>query len=214
MFDTFLQAYAERTHLPFVAFDPVKDYDAYIDGRLRADGTRSFLVSRGITLPEGNPDDPPEADTIQGLSNRKNQLLLERLRVHGIQVYEGSVRYLHAVRDAGLQRAVVSASANTHDVLAAANLSDEFQVVIDGVVAQREHLQGKPAPDSYLAAARRLQVPPPAAAVFEDALAGVAAGRAGGFGLVVGVDRAGQRDELLHNGADVVVQDLAELLDR
>jgi beta-phosphoglucomutase family hydrolase len=214
MFDAYLSARARRTHEPFEAFDPVHDYDSFVDGKLRADGTRSFLASRGITLPEGQPDDPPDAETINGLSNRKNQLLLQRLHTGGVQVYEGSIRYLRAVREAGLRRAVVSASANTHDVLAAAGLTGEFEVVIDGVVAGREHLKGKPAPDSYLAAARALRVEPAVAAVFEDALAGVEAGRAGGFGFVVGVNRAGQADELRQHGADVVVDDLAELLER
>jgi HAD superfamily hydrolase (TIGR01509 family) len=214
MFDDFLSARARRTGEPLVPFDDEADYDAYIDGKLRADGTRSFLESRGIHLPEGTPDDPPEAETVNGLSNRKNQILLERLRTRGILVYPGSVRYLRAVKEAGLLRAVVSASANTRQVLEAAKLTDEVEVIVDGVVAAREHLKGKPAPDSYLAAARQLRVPPSQAAVFEDALAGVAAGRAGGFGFVVGVDRVGQRQALQEHGADVVVDDLSELLDR
>ena len=213
MFDGYLQQRSVRTGEPFVAFDPVADYDAYIDGKLRADGTRSLLASRGISLPEGTPDDPQDAETIHGLSNRKNQILLERLRVNGVQVYPGSVEYLENVRKAGLRRAVVSASANTHEVLAAAGLADVFETVVDGIVADREHLRGKPAPDSYLAAARLLQVQPTEAAVFEDALAGVEAGRAGGFGWVVGVDRVGQR-EALRQRADIVVNDLSELLDR
>jgi beta-phosphoglucomutase family hydrolase len=213
MFDGYLSARAKRTGEPLVPFDIQADYDAYIDGKLRADGTRSFLESRGIRLPEGAPDDPPEAETVNGLSNRKNQLLLERLRSRGIQVYPGSVRYLQAARAAGLQRAVVSASANTRQVLDAAKLTDEFEVIVDGIVAAREHLNGKPAPDSYLAAARELHVSPSEAAVFEDALAGVEAGRAGGFGFVVGVDRVGQRQALQEHGADVVVDDLSELLD-
>jgi len=167
----------------------------------RADGTRSFLESRGIHLPEGTPDDPADAETINGLSNRKNEILLERLRNNGIQVYPGSVKYLHAVKDAGLHRAVVSASANTRQALDAAHLTDQFEAIVDGIVAGREHLKGKPAPDSYLAAARLLHVQPFEAVVFEDALAGVAAGRAGGFGFVVGVDRVGQRKALQEHGA-------------
>jgi beta-phosphoglucomutase family hydrolase len=214
MFDAYLAARAKRTGQAFVPFDPVADYDAYIDGKLRADGTRSFLQSRGISLPEGSPDDPPDAETINGLSNRKNEILLERLRTGGVQVYPGSVRYLEAVCDAGLHRAVVSASANTHQVLESAQLTSYFEAIVDGVVAGREHLKGKPAPDSYLAAARALKVSPAEAAVFEDALAGVEAGRAGNFGCVVGVDRVGQRDDLRKHGADIVVEDLAELLDR
>jgi beta-phosphoglucomutase family hydrolase len=214
LFDTYLAARAERTGQPFVPFDSVSDYDAYVDGKPRADGTRSFLASRGITLPEGTPDDAPGADTIQGLSNRKNQILLQRLRTVGVQVYPGSMRYLEAVRKAGLRCAVVSASANTHDALVGAGIADQFEAVIDGIVAEQERLRGKPAPDPYLAAARRLGVQPASAAVFEDALAGVEAGRAGGFGFVVGVDRVGQREALQQHGADVVVDDLAELLDR
>jgi beta-phosphoglucomutase family hydrolase len=213
MFDTYLMERAARSGQPFVPFDPLVDYDAYIDGKLRADGTRSFLASRGITLPEGTPDDPPDAETIDGLSNRKNVILLERLRAGGVQVYPGSVRYVAAVEKAGLQKAVVSASANTHAVLSAAGLADRFSTVIDGLVAARERLRGKPAPDSYLAAARALEVSPAEAAVFEDALAGVEAGRAGSFGFVIGVDRVGQRDALKRHGASVVVDDLAELLD-
>jgi beta-phosphoglucomutase family hydrolase len=214
MFDAYLEERARRAGAPFVPFDPKHDYDTYIDGKLRADGTRAFLTSRGISLPEGKPDDPPDAETIAGLSNRKNELLLKRLRTDGVKVYPGSVRYLHAVRDAGLRCAVVSASANTRDVLKAAKLDKEFDIIIDGNVAAERHLRGKPAPDCYLAGAQALDIPPPQAAVFEDAIAGCESGRAGGFGFVVGVDRVGQRDALLEHGADIVVNDLAELLDR
>jgi beta-phosphoglucomutase family hydrolase len=214
MFDAYLAERARRTGDTFRPFDEISDYDAYVDGKPRADGTRSFLQSRGITLPEGTPDDPAGAETISGLSTRKNELLLQRLRTGGVQVYPGSVQYLEAVRKAGLRRAVVSASANTHDVLRGAGIADQFDVVIDGIVAEQEHLRGKPAPDTYLAAARRLSVDPANASVFEDALAGVEAGRAGAFGCVVGVDRVGQRDALRQHGADVVVDDLADLLDR
>lgn len=213
MFDAFLQDWSRRTGKPFVPFDPVREYDLYVDGRPRADGTRTFLQSRGITLPEGQPDDPPDAETIQGLSNRKNVIVLERLRTDGVVVYPGSLRYVRAVGQAGLRRAVVSASANTRAVLESAGIADQFDARVDGIVAEQEHLRGKPAPDPYLAAAGRLHVSPPEAAVFEDALAGVEAGRAGGFGFVVGVDRVGQRDALRKRGADIVVGDLAELLD-
>ena len=214
MFDDFLRDRSRQTGQPFVPFDPVKDYDEYVDGKPREDGTRAFLASRGIDLPEGGEGDPPRAQTIHGLSNRKNQIVLQRIHTDGVEAYEGSVRYVRAVRDAGLRRAVVSSSANAHDVLVAAGIEDLFETRIDGVVAERDHLRGKPAPDTFLAGARALGLEPPAAAVFEDALAGVAAGRAGGFGCVVGVDRAGQADELRKHGADVVVTDLAELLDR
>jgi beta-phosphoglucomutase family hydrolase len=214
MFDSFLRERARQTGPPFVPFDPVKDYDEYVDGKPRADGTRSFLASRGIELPEGSPDDPPGTPTVYGLSNGKNEIVLRRIREDGVEAYEGSVRYVRAARDAGLRRAVVSSSANCHDVLVAAGIEDLFEARIDGVVAEREHLRGKPAPDTFLAGARALGLEPPAAAVFEDALAGVAAGRAGGFGYVVGVDRAGQAEALKAHGADIVVADLAELLDR
>ncbi len=214
MFDDFLQGWSRHTGQPFVPFDPVADYDEYVDGKPREDGTRSFLASRGIELPEGSEDDPPDAQTIHGLSNRKNQIVLDRIHTDGVEAYEGSVRYVRAVRDAGLHRAVVSSSANARDVLAAAGIEDLFEARIDGVVAERDHLRGKPAPDTFLAGARALGLEPRAAVVFEDALAGVAAGRAGGFGYVVGVDRVGQADELRKHGADVVVKDLADLLDR
>ena len=217
MFDSFLRERAASTGQPnaaFVPFDPVKDYDEYVDGKPRADGTRSFLESRGIELPEGSPDDPPDAQTVNGLGNRKNVILLKRIKEDGVEAYEGSVRYVRAARDAGLRRAVVSSSANCRDVLVAAGIEDLFEARIDGLVAAREHLRGKPAPDTFLAGARALGLEPQAAAVFEDALAGVAAGRAGGFGYVVGVDRAGQAAALKTHGADIVVEDLAELLDR
>ncbi|MFD9123730.1 HAD family hydrolase [Kitasatospora sp. NPDC059571] len=212
MFDTFLRAEADRTGTPFVPFDPVADYDEYVDGRPRDDGTRGFLASRGITLPEGTEQDPPGARTVHGLSTAKNETVLRMIREDGVQPYAGSVAYLHRLRDLGLPRAVVSSSANCHDVLRAAGIDGLFDVVVDGVVAHREHLAGKPAPDTYLAAARELGTAPEHAAVFEDALAGVASGRAGGFGTVVGVDRTGQADELRAHGADLVVRDLAELI--
>ena len=213
-FDAYLAERARRTGEPFVPFDAVHDYDLYVDGRPRADGTRAFLESRGIHLPEGQANDPPGAETVHGISNQKNQILLERLRTGGVAVYPGSLRYLRAVRQAGLRCAVVSASANTRQVLEAAGIADQFDVCIDGIIAEQEHLRGKPAPDTYLAAAHRLDVEPRQGAVFEDALAGVEAGRAGGFGCVVGVDRTGQAEALRQHGADSVVADLTELLDR
>lgn len=211
-FDQFLQERAQRTGERFVAFDQTADYDEYVDGKPREDGVRSFLQSRGIELPDGDPGDPPGASTIQGVGNSKNERVLRLIHERGVEPYEGSVRYLHAATDAGLRRAVVSSSTNCHDVLAAAHLADLFDAVIDGVVARREHMHGKPAPDTFLAGARELGVEPAQAAVFEDALAGVAAGRAGHFGHVVGLDRVGQRGALLAHGADIVVADLAELL--
>jgi beta-phosphoglucomutase family hydrolase len=211
MFDAYLRRRAERTGEPFKEFTP-EDYDAYVDGKPRYDGVRSFLQSRGIELPEGTPDDPPDAETIDGLGNRKNELVLKLIREQGVEAYEGSVRYVHAIADAGFARAVVSSSANCRNVLRAVGIEDLFDAVIDGVVAQRERLRGKPAPDTFLAGARAVGSPPAECAVFEDALAGVEAGRAGHFGFVVGVDRVGQRAALLRHGADIVVNDLSELL--
>ena len=213
MFDSYLRERSRRTGEPFVPFDPVKDYDEYVDGKPRADGTRSFLASRGIELPEGSDDDPPEAETVHGLGNRKNEILQRRIRENGVEAYEGSVRYVKAARDAGLRRAVVSSSANARDVLIAAGIEDLFDARIDGVVAKREHLRGKPAPDTFLAGARVLGLEPGEAVVYEDALAGVEAGRAGKFCFVVGVDRVGQAEALKQHGADMVVTDLAQLLD-
>lgn len=213
MFDDFLRSRAERTGTPFVPFDAVADYGSYVDGKPRLDGVRSFLVARAIEIPEGAPNDPPAAETVHALGTRKNALVLALLAERGVQAFEGSVRFVEAARAAGLRRAVVSASANTREVLAAAGIEELFEVRIDGLVAERELLAGKPAPDTFLAAARALGVPPEEAAVFEDALAGVEAGRAGRFGCVVGVDRVGHASALRERGADIVVQDLEELLE-
>ena len=213
MFDEFLRAWAAEHNQPFVEFDSVADYDQYVDGKPRYEGVASFLASRNIELPRGTPDDPPDAMTIDGLGNRKNQRVLKLIHERGVEPYEGSVRYVRAVIEAGLLRAVVSSSTNCRDVLKAAGIDGLFEQVVDGVVADREHLKGKPAPDTFLAGARALGVEPEAAAVFEDALAGVEAGRAGHFGVVVGVDRVGQAEALHAHGADIVVNDLAELLD-
>ena len=196
-------------------FEPFTDLDyyEYVDGKPRRDGVRDFLASRGIHLAEGVADDPPWADTVAGVGNRKNELLLHQLEKDGVDVYEGSVKYVRAARERGLRTAVVTASANGEAVVAAAGLADCIEARIDGLVADRDGLRGKPAPDTFLAGARALGVEPAEAAVFEDALAGVEAGRAGGFGFVVGVDRAGQAEALRRRGADIVVDDLAELLD-
>ena len=213
MFDDFLRAWSEHTGPPFVPFDAHHDYDRYVDGRPRLDGTRAFVRSRGIELPEGSPGDPPGAWTIRGLGNRKQALVLERLAQGKIEAYDGSVRYVRAVRAAGLATAVVSSSANTRQVLEAVGITDLFDARIDGLVAEERGLAGKPAPDTFLAAAHDLGVEPAAGAVFEDAQAGVEAGSAGGFAFVVGVDRVGQAAELRRHGADIVVRDLSELLD-
>jgi beta-phosphoglucomutase family hydrolase len=209
MFDEFLR---ERDGDSFTPFDPVADYDEYVDGKRREDGTRSFLQSRGIEIPEGSPDDRAGEATINGLSERKNELVLVKLRENGVELYDGSVRYVRAARESGLRTAVVSSSANTAQVLDAAGIADLFEARVDGVTAKERDLAGKPAPDMFLAGAEALGVPASRAVVFEDALAGVQAGRAGGFAFVVGVDRVGQAAALKSHGADVVVKDLEELL--
>ena len=211
-FDDFLRSWSASHNVPFVPFDPVHDYDEYVDGKPRLEGTASFLESRGIELPVGQESDPPGSPTVWGLSNRKNELILKVLARDGVQPYEDSVRYVTAAREAGLRTAIVSSSANTEAVLKAAGVDSLFEVRVDHQVAEAAKLRGKPAPDTFLEAARLLGVAPANAAVFEDALAGVAAGRAGNFGFVVGVDRVGQADQLHAYGADVVVKDLAELL--
>jgi beta-phosphoglucomutase family hydrolase len=211
-FDAFLRERAERTGEPFIPFDPEEDFVEYVDGKPRLDGVRDFLASRGITLPEGSPDDDPGVETVNGLGNRKNKALLRRIHEDGVEVFAGSRRYLEAARDAGLRRVVVSSSKNTAEVLEVTGLAALVEGWIDGLAVAAQGLRGKPAPDSFLAGARCAGVEPAQAAVFEDALAGVAAGRAGGFGFVVGVDRTGHADELRAHGAEVVVGDLAELL--
>jgi beta-phosphoglucomutase family hydrolase len=213
MFDDYLRKRAERTGEAFVAFDAGDDYDEYVDGKPRYDGVRSFLQSRGIELPDGSPDDPPSAETVDGLGNRKNELVLELIERDGVEPYDGSVRYVKAARDAGLRRAVVSSSTNCRDVLEAAGIIDLFEEIVDGNVAREQGLKGKPAPDTFLAGARALGVDAAHAAVFEDAVAGVEAGRAGRFGFVVGVDRVDHAEALRSHGADIVVKDLAELLE-
>lgn len=213
-FDEYLRARAQKTGGPFTEFDPENDYNEYVDGRPRYDGVRSFLQSRGIALPEGSPSDPPDAETICGVGNRKNELVLELIKKDGVEAYEGSVRYVEAARDAGLRRAVVSSSANCRDVLIAAGIEDLFEARIDGKTIAEQQLKGKPAPDTFLAGARALGVSPAHAAVFEDAVAGVQAGHDGEFGYVVGVDRVGHghADALRAHGASVVVDDLSQLL--
>jgi beta-phosphoglucomutase family hydrolase len=204
-FDTFLAA---RGQQPFTH----DDYEQYVDGKTRWDGVRSFLASRGLQLPEGAPDDSAGAATVHGLGNQKNALFLAKVQTGGVAPYPGSQRYLEAAEAAGLRRAVVSSSANARAVLHGAGIEGLVEVVVDGVTVEQRGLKGKPAPDTYLAAAQQLGVPPAAAAVFEDALAGVEAGRAGAFGCVVGVDRVGQAAALRAHGATVVVSDLADLL--
>lgn len=207
-FDEFLR---RRDGDDFRPFDPAADYDQYVDGLPRADGVRTFLASRDIHLPDGTPDDPPDAPTVHGLGNRKNDILLDLIRTDGVEAYDGTLRYLEHVRAHGLRTAIVSSSANCQDVLRSIDAEDLFDVRIDGVVAAERGLPGKPRPDTFLAAAHDLGVEPADAAVFEDALAGMDAGRAGRFGHVVGLDRVGQADALRAHGADTVVADLTDL---
>lgn len=211
MFDGYLQDRAQRAGDTFEPFTP-GDYQAYVDGKRRADGVRSFLASRGIELPEGQPADGPDAGTVNGLGNLKNELFLTTLHDDGVEVFEGSRRYLQAVHEAGLPTAVVSSSANTREVLDVTGLARFIRHRVDGLTMREEHIPGKPAPDSFLRGAQLLEVAPGRAAVFEDAVAGVQAGRDGDFGYVVGVDRVGHAEALRRNGADVVVTDLADLL--
>jgi beta-phosphoglucomutase family hydrolase len=213
MFDAFLLARSDERGEAFRPFALPDDYERYVDGRLRLDGVRTFLTSRGIVLPEGTEADPPTAATVHGLASRKNEQLLARIHSQGVEVFEGSVRFVQAARAAGLRCGVVSASRNCEAVLVGAGIADLFEVRIDGVVAKRDALRGKPAPDMFLAGAAALGVEPAHAAVFEDAVVGVEAGRAGGFGWVVGVDRVGEADAFRKGGADVVVHDLDELLE-
>jgi beta-phosphoglucomutase family hydrolase len=209
MFDEFLE---KREGPGYRPFDVAADYGPYVDGKPRLEGTRSFLASRGITLPDGTPEDPSAAETLWGLSTRKNDLVQVVLREKGVDVYPASRPYLEAVRKAGMTVAVVSSSANAEQVLDVAGMSALVDHRVDGVSAKQRGLAGKPAPDTFLAAAADLGVDRSQAVVFEDALAGVAAGRAGGFGFVVGVDRLGHAEKLRENGASVVVNDLADLL--
>ena len=213
MFDEFLRGWYKRAREPYREFALPDDYQKYVDGKPRRDGVRSFLQSRAIDLPDGSSDDPPEADTIYGLGLRKNNLVLKLIRDEGVEPYPDAVAIVKHAEERGLRRAVVSSSANCQEVLIAAGIEDLFEARIDGIVAEREHLAGKPAPDTFLAGARALGAEPAQAAVFEDAEAGVAAGRAGRFGLVVGVDRTEHAEALREHGADIVVQALTELLE-
>jgi alpha,alpha-trehalase len=207
MFDDFFAVH----HPDQPPFDLHGEYRSRVDGKPRHDGVRSVLRARGIALPEGSADDPPGTATVRGLARRKNALYLSRLASDGAEVFESTLGLLRALRAAGIRTAVVSASRNAAAVLDAAGVSDLFDVRVDGLDAEREGLCGKPAPDTFLAALRRLGVRPPRAVLVEDAQSGVQAGRAGGFRLVIGVDRADQAEALRAHGADVVVRDLAEV---
>jgi len=203
MFDDYLRERSRRTGEPFKPFER-DDYTRYVDGKLRVDGAKAFLTSRGITLSD---------DEVASIAERKDDLMTEYLRTNHVETYDGSVRFVEAVRQAGLRTAVVSASKHCKEVLESAGIEALFDARVDGVVADKQHLAGKPAPDTFIAAAHAVGVEPADAAVFEDAIAGVDAGRAGHFGFVVGVDRIGQAAELRRHGANVVVTDLGTMLE-
>ena len=213
MFDEYLKARAERIGEASRPFDLATDYLHYVDGKPRFDGVRDFLRSRGFQIPEGMPDDPAQAETIGGLGNRKNELVNKTIEDVGVQPYEGSVKLIHQLRRDGFKIAVVTSSQNCNTVLKATKLDAFFEVRVDGNVIGAQHLTGKPAPDMFLMAARRLGVEPARAVVIEDAISGVQAGSNGNFGLVIGVARKGNAVELQNNGADLVVTDLGELID-
>jgi beta-phosphoglucomutase family hydrolase len=213
LFDAYLQQRAAEKGEPFRPFEVATDYRLYVDGKPRFDGVRDFLTARGIQLPEGTPDDPPQADTVGGLGNRKNRLVNEAIEAVGVEPYAGSVTLLHQLRRQGFKLAVVTSSQNCEAVLTAAKLEAFFEVRVDGHTIRAQQLAGKPAPDTFLMAAKRLGVSPTRAVVVEDAIAGVQAGRQGNFGLVIGVARQGNAEELRHHGAHLVVNDLGELVD-
>jgi len=212
MFDEFLRQHAQESGTPFVPFDRGADYLNYVDGKPRMEGVKSFLASRGIHLPFGAPEDPADRRTVCGLGNRKNELFRQLLMVEGADVFEGSVVLARRLRQAGKKMAVVSSSKNCMAILEVAGITDLFDYFMDGNEAQRLHLAGKPQPDTFLKAAQMLGAAPRQTVVVEDAISGVQAGRAGNFGLVIGVDRHGAPQDLVDNGADVVVEDLAEFL--
>lgn len=213
MFDIFLARYGNRIGKKLPPFDIETDYRLYVDGKPRLDGIRDFLKARGINLPEGSPDDGRDRDTVYGLGNYKNELVNETIDTEGVEVYSGSIEWARNIKDAGFKLAVVTSSRNCDTVLKAAGIGDLFDARVDGNVIRERNLRGKPAPDSFLLAAKMVGVKPERAVVIEDAISGVQAGRSGKFGLVVGIGRHGSPEELKANGADIAVRDLEELLD-
>jgi beta-phosphoglucomutase-like phosphatase (HAD superfamily) len=213
-FDEFINRRVERTHGGFAPFNPRVDYVTYIHGKPRLEGVRAFLASRGIRLPEGEPGDAPELETVHGLANRKQQALMRHLEEHGITAFAGARRYLELSREVGVRTAVVSASVNTRTILHRAGLAGLIDGIVDGNTIAAEGLQAKPAPDTLLAASQEVQVDPAHVAVFETSPAGVQAARIGGFELTIGVGRGDQADHLRIAGADVIVPDLADLITR
>ena len=213
MFDEFLETWYDRHDQPFVPFDIESDYEKFVDGKPRYDGVSSFITSRDIQLPMGDASDRADLLTVCGLGNRKNEFIAEVLSAEGVEVYEGTIKLVRRLISQGIKTAVVSSSENAETILGTAGISDLFDIRVDGRVATRLNLPGKPAPDTFLEAARQLGVAPDRAVVVEDAIVGVQAGRDGGFGLVIGVDRKQGRQSLSDHGADVVVSDLAEMLE-
>jgi beta-phosphoglucomutase family hydrolase len=213
MFDEYLQKRATQRGEAFRPFDLATDYRLYVDGKPRFDGVRDFLTSRGMQLAEGSPDDPPQVETVGGLGNRKNDLINKVIADVGVEPYEGSVKFIHQLRHHGFKIAVVTSSQNCTAVLKSAKLHASFDVQVDGNMIETQQLAGKPAPDTFLIAAKLLGVEPARAVVIEDAISGVQAGFNGNFGLVIGVARKGNAEELQHHGAHMVVNDLGELVD-
>jgi beta-phosphoglucomutase family hydrolase len=211
LFDDYLQRRARAYGDPYVPFDPITDYQEYVDGRPREEGVRSFLAARGISIPAGSPSDGPELETLSGLGSRKDQYFVQALAQHGVEVYEGTTSFIGQARGRGIRTAIVSSSRNCAALLDRAGLAQLFDVRVDGIDLRQLKLPGKPAPDMYLEAARRLETRPARAAVFEDALVGVEAGRAGRFRLVIGIGRGNHAAALRAHGADIVVADLREL---
>jgi beta-phosphoglucomutase family hydrolase len=214
MFDEYLGKRAKEREEPFQPFDSDRDYRLYVDGMPRVDGVRSFLASRDITLEEGTVDSPPDSDTVYGLGNRKNVLIHQVLQTDGVEVFQGTLDWITYLHEVGIRTAVVSSSKNCEAILKVAGISDLFEVRVDGVIAGERSLPGKPAPDTFLEGAREMGVTAQRSVVVEDAIVGVQAGRAGEFGLVIGVDRHGEANQLKENGADIVVQCLSEMIPR
>ena len=211
MFDAYLKEHSAKRGWSYKAFDDIKDYYRYIDGKLRYQGVASFLESRGIVLPYGNPDDPPDRETVCGLGNRKNRFFHDYLKENGAKAYQSTIEFLQNLKNRKIATAVISSSRNAKAVLTAAGVQELFQVMVDGVYGAEHNLKGKPEPDIFLEAARQLNVAPETVLVLEDSISGVEAAKKGGFGLIIGIDRTGRNTEIKNHGADLVVTDLSEI---
>lgn len=211
MFNTYLKRRAEKSGEEFISFEIDTDYLEYVDGKPRYDGVRDFLASRDIVLEEGTPDSPATEESVCGLGNRKNELVNLRIQMHGINVFQSSVDFVDYIISSGLKTAIVSSSANSRTILKTAEIIDLFPVIVDGVTAKEKNLGGKPSPDMFLHAAEELGVEPGRCVVIEDAISGVQAGRNGNFGLVIGIARKENKEELIENGADIVLNDLGDI---